>query len=209
MASVNVKPMPARARIMAVFSPSRAAIDVGGLEADPTHVAGEAIRVLRENPDRIRAVGLEDAHRARRAHAKGMEEDHDLADDLLIAPFCDDLLGAFRPDAFHLAEPLWMVLDDIEHRFAERAHQLARVDRADPLDHAGPEILLDALNGGGRRGAQEASFELRSMRAVVDPVPEAWINSPALIVGAWPTTVTRLRWPFTLTRRTQKPLSAL
>jgi hypothetical protein len=40
-------------------------------------------------------------------------------------------------------------------------------------------------------------------------MPEAWMNSPALIVGAWPTTVTRSRCPFTLRRRTQKPLSGL
>src|SRR5919106_3948103 len=33
--------------------------------------------------------------------------------------------------------------------------------------------------------------------------------SPALITGAWPTTVTRSRWPRALTRRTQKPLSGL
>src|SRR5262245_7336654 len=35
------------------------------------------------------------------------------------------------------------------------------------------------------------------------------MNSPALIVGAWPTTVTRSRWPRALTRKTQKPLSGL
>src|SRR5918994_1786137 len=35
------------------------------------------------------------------------------------------------------------------------------------------------------------------------------MNSPALIVGAWPTTVIRSRTPHALTRRTQKPLSGL
>ena len=34
-------------------------------------------------------------------------------------------------------------------------------------------------------------------------------HSPALISAAWPTTVTRSRWPRALMRSTQKPLSAL
>ena len=34
-------------------------------------------------------------------------------------------------------------------------------------------------------------------------------HSPALISAAWPTTVTRSRWPRALMRSTQKPLSVL
>ena len=39
--------------------------------------------------------------------------------------------------------------------------------------------------------------------------PEAVIHSPAEIVAAWPTTVTKSRWPRALTRSTQKPVSGL
>src|SRR5919205_1080419 len=39
--------------------------------------------------------------------------------------------------------------------------------------------------------------------------PLAWMNSPAEIEEAWPTTVTRSRCPRTWTRRTQKPFSGL
>src|SRR5713101_1038546 len=39
--------------------------------------------------------------------------------------------------------------------------------------------------------------------------PETVTHSPAEIVAAWPTTVTRSRCPRALIRRTQKPLSAL
>jgi hypothetical protein len=39
--------------------------------------------------------------------------------------------------------------------------------------------------------------------------PLAWMNSPAEIIAAWPTTVMRSRWPRALTRRTQKPFSEL
>ena len=40
-------------------------------------------------------------------------------------------------------------------------------------------------------------------------VPLTVTHSPALISAAWPTTVTRSRWPRALIRSTQKPLSAL
>ena len=40
-------------------------------------------------------------------------------------------------------------------------------------------------------------------------VPLAWTNSPAVIVAAAPTTVTRSRWPRTFTRSTQNPFSGL
>ena len=39
--------------------------------------------------------------------------------------------------------------------------------------------------------------------------PETVIHSPAAAVAAWPTTVTRSRWPRALTLRTQNPLSGL
>ena len=39
--------------------------------------------------------------------------------------------------------------------------------------------------------------------------PDAVTHSPAEMMAAWPTTVTRSRWPRALIRRTQKPVSAL
>jgi hypothetical protein len=39
--------------------------------------------------------------------------------------------------------------------------------------------------------------------------PLIWTNSPALIIAAWPTTMTRSRWPLALTRSTQNPFSGL
>ena len=39
--------------------------------------------------------------------------------------------------------------------------------------------------------------------------PEAVIHSPAEIVAAWPTAVTRSRWPRALIRSTQKPVSGV
>ena len=81
------------------------------------------------------------------------------------------LLGALRADAVDLLQALGRLLDDVEHRFAERPDQLLGVDRADALDHAGGEVLLDALGGGRRRRAQEIGAELHAVRPVVDPPP--------------------------------------
>ena len=142
---------------------------VGGLEADAADVARQPVRVLGHDLDGIRAVGLEDAHRAGRADAMAVQEDHDLAHDLLLGPGVGDALGADRADAGHLAQPIRLGLDDVEHLLAERLDHLLGVDRTDAADHAGAEILLDAVDRGRRRGAHEARLELLAMGAVVDP----------------------------------------
>jgi hypothetical protein len=152
-----------------LLDPQPGGDDVGRLEADPAHVAGEAVGVLREYLDGVRAVGLEDPHGARGADAVFVEEDHDLADDLLIGPPGDDSLGTLRANAVHLSEPRWLALDDVEDCLAERPHQPSGVDGADVPDHARAEVLLDSLGRGRRRCAQESRFELRSVRPVVDP----------------------------------------
>ena len=142
---------------------------VGGLEADAADVAREPVGVLGHDLDGIGAVGLEDADRACGADAMAVQEDHDLAHDLLLGPGAGDALGAHRADAGHLAQPIGLGLDDVEHLLAERLDHLLGVDRADAADHPGTEILLDAVDGGRRRGAHEARLELLAMGAVVDP----------------------------------------
>ena len=92
---------------------------VGGLEADAADVARQPIGVLRHDLHGVGAVGLEDAHRPRRADAMAVQEDHDLADDLLLGPGVGDALGAHRADAGHLAQALGLGLDDVEHLLAE------------------------------------------------------------------------------------------
>ena len=79
------------------------------------------------------------------------------------------LAGANRPDAVDLAQPVRRRLDDVEHLLAEGAHELLGVDRANAADHAGREVLLDAVDRGRGRGAQEPRLELLAVGAVVDP----------------------------------------
>ena len=65
---------------------------VGAPEADAADVAGEAVGVLGDHLHGIGAVGLEDPHRPRGADAVAVQEQHDLADHLLLGPARDDPL---------------------------------------------------------------------------------------------------------------------
>jgi hypothetical protein len=98
-----------------------------------------------------------------------VQEQHDLADHLLLGPTFLDALGALGADAGDLAQALRALLDGVERRLAEGVDQLPGVDRADALDQAGGEVLLDALQRGRRGGAEEGGLELDPMGAVVDP----------------------------------------
>ena len=57
-------------------------------------VAREPVRVLGHDLHAIRAVGLVDPHRTYRADPVAVQEDHDLARDLLLGPGCRNPLGA-------------------------------------------------------------------------------------------------------------------
>ena len=98
-----------------------------------------------------------------------VQEQHDLADHLLLGPARADPQRTLGPDAGDLLETFGRLLDGIEHGRTERLHQLAGIDRADALDHAGAEIALDALQRGRRGGLEEGGLELQPVRAVVDP----------------------------------------
>jgi len=100
-----------------------------------------------------------------------VQEQHDLADDLLLGPTANDALRPLRADPGHLAQAARLLLDDLEHGIAEGAHQLLRVDRPDAADHARAKILLDPLGRRRRRGLEERGSELDPMRAVIDPAP--------------------------------------
>src|SRR5215471_20875717 len=64
-----------------------------------------------------------------------------------------------------------LLLDDVEHGFAKGAHELFRIDRPDAADHAGAQVLLDALDRRRCRSLEKRGFELDAVRAVVDPGP--------------------------------------
>ena len=160
---------------------------------------------------RVGAVGLVDPHRPRGADAVGVQEQHDLADHLLLGPAGDDPRRPLGADAGHLAQPLRAACSISSNTASPKARtSLLRVDRADAADHAGAEILLDALERGRRARLQEGGPELQAMRAVVDPAAaQSGRTRRPRSIAAWPTTVIRSRCPRALTRSTQKPFSAL
>ena len=143
---------------------------VGCLEADATDVAREPVRVLRHDLHGVGTIGLVDPHGARRADAVAVQEDHDLAHDLLLRPGIGDALGAHLTNPRHLAQSLRLGFDDVEDLLTESLDHLPGVDGADAADHAGAEVFLDPIDRGRRRRAHEARLDLLTMGAVVDPV---------------------------------------
>ena len=70
-----------------------------------------------------------------------MQEEHDLADDLLVSPAGDDALGALRPDAGDFTQPCRLLLDQLEDFGPEGADQLGGVDRTDATDQPEPRCF--------------------------------------------------------------------
>jgi hypothetical protein len=116
-----------------------------------------------------RAVGLVDAHRPRRADTVAVQEHHDFPHRLLLGPGGENAGSANRPDAVDLAQPVRRRLDHVEHLLAEGAQELLGVGRADAPDHAGREVLFDAVGRGRGRCAQEPRLELLAVCPIVDP----------------------------------------
>ena len=119
---------------------------IGGLEADPPDVPGEAIGVLGHDLHGVDAVGLEDADGPGGSDPVAMKEDHDLPDDLLLGPGVGDPLGPNHANAGHFAKPIGFGLDDVEDLLAEGLDHFLGVDRPDAPDHAGAEIFLDPFD---------------------------------------------------------------
>ena len=182
---------------------------IGGHEPDTVDVEGQAVGVLAHPLHRLVAVGLVDAHRPGGADAMGLQKYHDLAHDLLLRPGAGHPFLALGSDALQFQQSLGLLLDDVEDLLAESADQLAGEMRADALDHARAQVLLDAFKCRGRDDPQLLGLELQAVLAVVGPGAGALDIFPGVMLAAEPMTVTNSRWPRTLTRSTQKPLSGL
>ncbi len=65
-----------------------------------------------------------------------LQEDHDFANGLLLAPAGRDAIETRLSDAIDLEQALGRTLDDVEDVLPERRHQPAGEVRADPFDHA-------------------------------------------------------------------------
>ena len=68
----------------------------------------------------------------------------------LLGPGGHDTGGALGANPVQFLQAVGRLLDDVEHLGTEGLHEFAGKVRADAFDHAGAEILLNALEGGGR-----------------------------------------------------------
>ena len=85
------------------------------LKANAPNVAGKPIGILRDQPDRIGAIGFVDPYRARCADTIGVEEDHNLTDSPLIGPTRSDSISALRSNAGDFPQPMRFCFDDVEY----------------------------------------------------------------------------------------------
>jgi hypothetical protein len=99
----------------------------------------------------------------------GLQKYHDLAHDLLLSPGAGHPFLALGSDALQFQQTLRLPLDDIEDLLAEGADQFAGEVRADALDHARAQVLLNAFKCGGRNDPQLLGLELEAVLAVVGP----------------------------------------
>src|SRR6266446_10562962 len=93
---------------------------------------------------------------------------HDFPHRLLLGPGSGDAAGSYRTDAVDLTQSVRPRLNNVEHLVAEGAQELLGVGRADAPDHAGREVLLDAIGRGRGRCAQERRFELLAVCPIID-----------------------------------------
>ena len=74
-----------------------------------------------------------------------VQEHHDFQHRLLLGPGSRDAAGAYPTDAVDLTQSVRCRLNNVEHLLAEGAQELLGVGRADASDHAGGQVLLDAV----------------------------------------------------------------
>jgi hypothetical protein len=78
-------------------------------------------RLLGHDLDRVMPIGFEDADRPRRADAVGVQEEHDVADGLLLRPAGGDFSGAELAYARDIPQLLGACLDETSCRRATAA----------------------------------------------------------------------------------------
>jgi hypothetical protein len=63
-----------------------------------------------------------------------LQKRHDLANDFLVSPTCSDPGCTLGSNTLDLKQPFRRVLDDLEHRLTESAHQPLGKGRSDTFD---------------------------------------------------------------------------
>ncbi len=144
---------------------------VGGLEADPEYVEGEAVRVLLDHRDRLVPVGLPDPGREGGRDSVGLEENHQISNFALLDPGFSDRRAPEGSHTLDLQEPLGTLVDHLQRLQPEMIHQAARHHRADAADQPGAQIFLDSHQRRRPDGPERLDPELFPVFAVDRPLP--------------------------------------
>ena len=142
---------------------------VGGKKADAGDIHGQPIGIFPDHFEGGLAVVFENARGKGRADPMTAQEDHELADVLLVFPGFADLVEAIHADALDFAEPLRAAVDDLEGLRSKTADDPFGHDRADPFDETGPEVLANALDRIRYRRVVAVDFELFAKAGVDTP----------------------------------------
>ncbi len=143
---------------------------IRGLEADAANVLSQAVWIGAHDLDRLLAIGFVDSDGAVAADAVALQEDDDVAHDLLLLPARADLGDAARANAFDFLEKHRTFVNDVEGPGPEDFDDPVSELRSDTLDQSGRQVFLDALRGAGGDGAQAVGFELRAVLGVLFPL---------------------------------------
>ena len=87
----------------------------------------------------------------------------------LLTYRCGAANRRFGPKTRHASAVYQLVRPQSRHLLGEGAQELPGVGRPDAPDHAGREVLLDAVGRGRGRCAQEPRLELLAVCPIVDP----------------------------------------
>src|ERR1051325_4536344 len=120
--------------------------------------------------DRPLAVGFVNADRAACTDAIRVQENHDVANDLLLGPGVLDALPAHRTNPFHILEPARFILDNIENLLAKFLNQFFGIDRADAPHHSAAQIFFDPFPGCRRGTLEQVRAELHPELTVPHPL---------------------------------------
>ena len=143
---------------------------VGGLEADAPDVVGQLVGVLLDLGDGLLAVGAVDSHGPARTDAMLGQEEHDLADFLLLLPALADPLDPFLADPLDVQQEVGGRLEDFQRPFLVDADDLGGQLRPDAADRPGGQILFDAFRRGRVGGLEFVGLELLAVFPIHDPL---------------------------------------
>ena len=143
---------------------------IGGLEADAPDVVGQSVGILLDLGDGFLAVGAVDSHGPTETDAMLGQEEHDLADFLLLLPALADPLDPFLADPLDVEKEVGGRLEDFQRPFLVEGDDLGRQLRPDAADRPGGQILFDAFGRGRVRGLEFVGLELLAVFPIHDPL---------------------------------------